>query len=335
MSDRLSIELVLGTLLVTTLTSVGLLGLWAAVSRWNWFLRAAIVLAVLSPLLLIQAYDPVRLLLTQAAVVAIGVAAYRWWCGRRCASGATPQESGTPSRRRFRFSLTTILLATALVAVALWFVLWIPREYWFGWPDYLLTGATFGVVVLLSAWLVHGQASWILRLGVTVVVAVILSQLLSLVDDWPEYIVGNFYLYHLGDWPYPSISVWITIWFAIVPSVVLLSAINLLLLRAAGSASLSGCRTPAPPSRNRVVRYLVAVASALLLTATSIPPILLCWELLHPLPIPTVELPDPNGYDDLVAAGKMFDSLSVTWPWRQAIVGRASAGRWWAHAWMR
>lgn len=87
---------------------------------------------------------------------------------------------------------------------------------------------------------------------------------------------------------------------------------NLLLLRSAGIASLLGCSVSAPSCNTRPVRYLRVASSLVLLAATSVPPATTCWELLHPLPIPNVALPDPNGYDDLVAAGKMFDSPNLS-----------------------
>src|SRR4029077_9109578 len=37
-------------------------------------------------------------------------------------------------------------------------------------------------------------------------------------------------------------------------------------------------------------------------------PLVIVAKLASPMPIPRVTLPDPNGYDDLVAAGKMINS---------------------------
>jgi len=299
--------LVVGTLLVTTFTSVGLLGLWATTSRWHWFLRTGIALVVLSPLLLIPAYEPLLLLVVQLAVVAVGVVAYRWRCRRESRRGVGAREGNAPSPRpSFRFSLSTIMLATALAGIALATAVRIPHEVSLGWNDFLLTGSTLGAIVLLSAWLVFGRTRRILRLGFSAVAVAALSIPPAYFDDWPKNAIETVELDLAMSWP--SASVWTTIWFAILPSVVLLSAIHLLLLRAAGIPSSLGCGASIRSSRTRAVRYLLAMSSAVLLAATSIPPVTTCWELLHPLPIPAVELPDPNGYDDLVAAGKMFDS---------------------------
>ena len=64
----LSAEALYGLLLVTTFASVGLLGLWAATSRWHPFLRTAIVLAILSVLLLRPMFEPFVMLVSQVAV---------------------------------------------------------------------------------------------------------------------------------------------------------------------------------------------------------------------------------------------------------------------------
>ena len=71
MRDWLTIELVLATLLVTSFTCVGLLALWAATSPQHWFVRTAIVLGVLSPLLFRPMYEPFLTLATQRRLAGI------------------------------------------------------------------------------------------------------------------------------------------------------------------------------------------------------------------------------------------------------------------------
>src|SRR5687767_7422802 len=66
-------EIAIAVLLISALTTTGLLALWAATSRRHWFLRTAAFLAMLSPLLLVPAYEPFVALALQGAVVAGGV----------------------------------------------------------------------------------------------------------------------------------------------------------------------------------------------------------------------------------------------------------------------
>jgi hypothetical protein len=65
--------MVVGALLVTSFTTVGLVALWAAVSRWHWFLRCAVLLAILSPLLFVPAYEPFLVYAIQASIIVAGV----------------------------------------------------------------------------------------------------------------------------------------------------------------------------------------------------------------------------------------------------------------------
>ncbi len=72
-------ELALAALLVSSLTCVGLLALWAETSRRHWFLRTAVFVGTLSLLLLIPAYEPFVAFALQGAVVASGVQLARRW----------------------------------------------------------------------------------------------------------------------------------------------------------------------------------------------------------------------------------------------------------------
>ena len=83
MTDSYAILVVVTTLLVTSFTCIGLLAMWAATSPRHWLLRCAAVLAVLSPLVLIPAYQPWGLFALQACTVAAGITIWRWRAARR------------------------------------------------------------------------------------------------------------------------------------------------------------------------------------------------------------------------------------------------------------
>jgi hypothetical protein len=55
----------LGILVATTASTVGLLSVWAGWGRGHWFVRLAVVLVVLSLGMAIPAYDLVLMFLTQ------------------------------------------------------------------------------------------------------------------------------------------------------------------------------------------------------------------------------------------------------------------------------
>jgi hypothetical protein len=115
--DFLTTELVLGALLVTSFTSMGLIALWAATSRWHWFVRWAVVLATLSPLLAVPPYEPFLIFALQAGVIVAGVKL--WPYLKRVRTVEVPNSApahGDPSRA-LRFVLRTLLLASPIVAV--------------------------------------------------------------------------------------------------------------------------------------------------------------------------------------------------------------------------
>ena len=72
-------EFSLAILLISTLTTNGLLALWAATSPRHWFWRTTIYLACLSPLLLVPAHELFIALALQGAVISSGVMLRRMW----------------------------------------------------------------------------------------------------------------------------------------------------------------------------------------------------------------------------------------------------------------
>ena len=115
MADWLNIELVLGVVMVTSFVSVGLLTLWAATSPRHWLLRCAAVLGVLSPLLMVPAYELWIVFALEACVVMTGVLSWRW-CVASHHVRVNPPKTPQPSNRRLRFSLRSLLAIAPLVA---------------------------------------------------------------------------------------------------------------------------------------------------------------------------------------------------------------------------
>ncbi len=91
-------------LLVSSLTSVSLLAIFAATSRLHWFWRTMLFLGALAPLLLIPAYEPFIAFVLQGAMIAVGVQLVNWRAARK---------RGEPFVKS-RFSLRTVLLAMVL-----------------------------------------------------------------------------------------------------------------------------------------------------------------------------------------------------------------------------
>ena len=307
MHDWLTIELALGTLLVTSYACVGLVALWAATSPRHWFVRTAVVLGVLSPLLFVPAYEPFVAFVLESLVIVAGVQVARWWRRQR-AENPTYSVFRTLRTARLpavRFSLLTFLLATVLVAGAITIGVRIPVKTWPGMTEFLLPGATFGFSTLLAAWLVYGHCGVGRRVAVVAVFCLLGGILLACLDDGPSYLIDAMDVAS-GNWQTAGTSwdsiTWI--WFPIVAGVVLTVTLLIVLWRL-GRADIGG---PGSATHIKSVRWVSLVLFFALAILASVPPAAICWGLLHPLPPAVAELPDPNGYDDLVAAGAMFTS---------------------------
>src|SRR3972149_5667370 len=150
MREWLTIELALGTLLVTSFTTVGLLALWAATSRFHWFLRLAAGTIVLTPLLVIFAYELLMIFVFQSIVV-VGVLALARW---------KPWRKQSWNWRLFSLSLGDGMLGIAVVALSLALGGRISDEAWHSTPQILLVGAPFAVTTLPAAWLVFGRPTF-------------------------------------------------------------------------------------------------------------------------------------------------------------------------------
>jgi hypothetical protein len=106
MCTMLAMKTAVAVLLISSLATTGMLALWAASSRRHWFVRTAAFLGMLSPLLLVPAYEPFIGLSLEGAIVAVGV-----WAGqalsRERLDARHAVQTGEP--RRWRFSLSTLL----------------------------------------------------------------------------------------------------------------------------------------------------------------------------------------------------------------------------------
>ncbi len=151
MSPDLCFELLALTSIVSFLLAGGLLGLWAATSRWHWFARVMVVVCFLALVQWRPLYELYLTLLTQVTTIGVGVAIYRrQW----------------PA---WRFSIAGLLAATAIVAVLVVSLNRTPDELelWFE-----LKAVGFGIIggllALLASWFVITDWPWKWRLLVGV-----------------------------------------------------------------------------------------------------------------------------------------------------------------------
>jgi hypothetical protein len=308
---------VFGVIVVTSFTSVGLLALWAATSARHWLLRTAVVLVAISPLLLIPAYEPWIVFALQACVIAAGVQTWRPWTTRRRAKDAPPENTVQPDGR-FRFSLRTLLAIVPLVAVLTVIltriVVGLPELNLEAWTTIVLNGICSGCAVLLGAWLFASRRKWI-----ACPTALVLCLGLSAVMAWFDWFFWS--AAYFQGWPPTSQAllaplgltseahpVWA--WFAMVPVVVGVTWLMVFVRFAGWGGRGDGEIGNARPRTNRrpVLARCIFGLALLILVA---PPAFITWKLLHLEPLPNVSLPDPNGLDDIVAAGKVFEKSAI------------------------
>ena len=289
-------ELVLSVLLVSSLTSVGLLALWAATSNQHWFLRTAVFLGLLSLLLLIPAYEPFVVFTWQGVIVASGIHCARWW-----------RHAGKTSSRRF--SLATMLQAVVVVALLAAVGSRLPELNFLAWRSVVMVGFCAGVATLVGYWVAAAEKPrWWWRLLFGGLCAVLIS-LPLVVGDWfvlsvasagllpwpPEPSAGSVSGVFGGPQDDDLTFPWIAIVFMETLLIYTLLWLGLLVARGASSEH----------SRpNQFVRRSFLVVCCVLLV---LPSLLVYYQLMTPLPIPKQHLPSDNGFHDLVEAGRIAE----------------------------
>lgn len=307
MANSVDVMFVFAILLAASYICTGLAALWAATSRRHWLVRSAAMLVLLSPLLLVPAYELWILFALQVCVVVSGVKTWRRWTARR---------QGKPNRR-FRFFLSTLLAITPLVAVVTAILARIaanlPPPTPGTWTTMGLNGTCSGCAVLLGVWVFVSQRKRI-AWPVALVSCLSLAAIMAVFDWLFVSVTWSKHWNHVPATPlglgtfdpphYPALT-----WLTILPAVM---GITWLAIRLwfAGTSSPEAADQPRPP-KNRNARFVARCLLALLLLALSLPPTLMAWKLLHLMPMPTIAIPEPNGFDDIVAAGKVFSRSQI------------------------
>jgi len=293
---------------------VGIVALWAAASRRHWFLRTAVVLAVVTAPLLIPAYEITFEAAVQSLVIAIGVAIWRIVRWRR--------ENSEPfiDSLRPRVSLQNLLFFSVIVAIVTAAIANSPKTLWLYpnpsfliWPQWLVLaskGLFDGCAVLASAWLALGKLHWAVRtLGCIVATTAAAAGSAFIFAG-----VNNVYWWQIGGYSSgvgrPSVFhefLWYLLpeWIKVYAVIVGLVYIWVWLLQRANFPTNlprpAGARTSEPRTavrhRRRVAAYTLLIAAL---------PTYLLLRLLNPTPIPRTALIEPNGYDALLEAGRMI-----------------------------
>lgn len=284
----LTVDFVVGVLLATSFAAAGLVALWAATSEIHWFVRLAAVAALLLPLLAIPAYEPLLVFTFQSVAIA-GVVAFQRW---------KPWRRESWNRQLVTVSLGNGLLFIAVVALLVAVGARIPDGALYDWDQLLVAATAFSVVALIVAQLVFGRGTLRRRVLLAIFALTAVSIFVASLNDWPNQFTETLTLEDFQNWTLFVTPPFLTgLWLGIVPAAATMMAIVLLLERKFQQAD-----------GGRRAAYAVSVACTMALVLLF--PAIVVWKLAHPSPIPVIEMPSPNGYDDLVRGGAMIQAGS-------------------------
>ncbi|MGI9457016.1 MAG: hypothetical protein ACR2NU_10665 [Aeoliella sp.] len=263
----LSPELLLAALVVTSLATGGLLGLWAASSRWHWFARTMVVFAVLTPLLWRPIYEPFVTLLVEVAVVVLGVMIYRrnW--------------------PKWRFSVRTLLMLTVPVAILTAAAMRAPEIEWIDGGRTVGLGVVGGAIAMLATWLSRSQWKWWKR-AVVIVVALPLLAIGWAATDYIALFADEFIFFVSNS---TTLELWLidALW-ATLSVAMLLLAVFLLL------------PTILEPAEDKNFRQWLRRLAIGLAVVIFVFPSYVAWLLSNPLPIPEITHTASPAYLELV-----------------------------------
>jgi hypothetical protein len=316
-ADRLP-EFVVALLLVTSFTIVGWLALWAAFSTINWFARTLVILACLAPLLAAAAYEPFVAFVLQCSLIVLAIQFGRWWTIRQRLKAAQATGASTENLRpaSWRFSLMTLLQVTVLVAIGSWVALKLPKLNSIAWINVCYIAGAAAMASMAGALLCVSKKN-LLRLMAIVGCFLLgadrawfdlfLPSLTNSFSNWPPDPGGNIAAMGFGVPSRPII-----VWFFIPVFIALLTAIFVWLQIYAFLAPQKSTGDPTPVAQTVSLkqRRRARVGLAVLVLLVVPFPLYVLGKLLTPDPLPTTTMPNPNGYDDLAAAGKAAETTA-------------------------
>ena len=256
---------------------VGIAGIWAGLGRPHRFLRVAVIAAISPLLLLVRAYEPCVVFLVQSFVTVVPLVI------ARSIRGWEPfgRPATLPERRvdyaMLQFGVVDLLALTLVVATVLGVV--------FSAREVIVVHEGRGAYTIIrpsapSPFLMAG-------LGVVLGLVVLLAAwvILSRGAVWLR--VRGFFL----AWPGLLCMLWLGLW------------------REATGRHLRALPTSAMPGSDRecasLLRRKLGRVGLVLISLLILGPLgVIYYHLAFPPPIPEVALPEPNGYDDLLAASQ-------------------------------
>jgi hypothetical protein len=276
---------------------VGIVSVWASLGRPHWFLRVLAIAAIPPLLLLVRAYEPCFVLLVQSVVTVVPLVIARHIRGW--------EPFGTPitlSGRRagygaFQFGILDLLAITLLVATVLGVAVSRPEE--------IVVYQARSCFTIIEP----SPPSQLLMAGLGAVLGLVV-----LLAVWVTLSRGAPWLRVMGlflAWP----GLLCVLWLGLCREA---AGRHFRALPAIPVASFD--RDFTSPLRRALGRAGLILFSLLVFMPLAV----VYYHLAFPPPVPEVALPEPNGYDDLLAAGRTLETTlrdqgtSLPAPWNEA-----------------
>ncbi|NOY41933.1 MAG: hypothetical protein GXP26_08865 [Planctomycetes bacterium] len=272
-----------------------LLGIWSAVGQRHWFLRTTVVAAFLLVCLLVPAYEVVIEYGLAIILITIGV-----WIARG------------EKTWRLRFSMRTLLLLMVVAAVVSAVLSSAPDFHYKRWLWLVGIGTLVASIALICLWIVFGKnLRWWRRVLVGLLGFALLAAFPSTLSALEWVAAGASWqaaFSQLFSWY--EIQLWFENGFTVFGLGVSIIIAVLLLAR---DSRWFDSRPSGPPIRANWKTIASRSGLVTLMLAIFLPLFYIGYRLATPTPIPVVEVPEPNGHDDLLAAGNMLtDSIFAT-----------------------
>jgi hypothetical protein len=293
--------------MVTSFTCVGMATLRIATFERHWMLRAALLFLIPAPLLLRPAYELYAVFLLQSLLVVAGLIYGRVHARRNSVDEPTIHRAA-PRPRYFRFSLSTLLMLMAAVAVVITAAIQLPQWENLAWRTVVVSGFGAATGTLMGTWLYRARRKWIALLLVSVV-CIVVGTAVSKLDWFFEATI------QMAGWPprpftpanfmgspvnYDDFDAW-----SFIPLLVAFTTWVLVQLWSAASV-----RRPSESPKTTSVRRLFARATfAVVAIIFAAIPLAVMIDLLLPPPIPKVAMPEPNAHDDFQRAAKIAGAM--------------------------
>jgi hypothetical protein len=293
----------------TPIVLFAMLSLWAAASQRHWFVRTMVVGAAILVALLIPAYEVVIEFGLECLFVVIGIAI---WKRRRQRIDAAIESKPAPPPFQLRLSMQTMMLAVVIVAVVTAVAARAPTYAPELWYQLVLHSIVAAATCLTCVWIVCGRARWWIRLLAAPFLAAFLALTLHafgwlghLINHWARVTppqLSDYLKLALND--VGGLLYWIS---TFVLGMTILCTWLYVTRQARWFDPFDDFEKDPPVTRTARRRIALARFGALALFGmAAIFPLVMLYKLMTPTPLPKVELPNPNGFDDYIAAGKMI-----------------------------